>query len=338
VETSVVSAPIEAMVAPLNGYISNIYVIQGQKVLKNKPLIKIDNIDLERDLQLARVQLEEAKLNVSYYENLISNEQQRLSIYKNIGSERVISAQTLVNTSKQEVLREEKNVQRMNALYNKHYLSKSDWELELAKFAAAKEKLRNVKAQQNLENHSLHAVDKGMYFTGNKLEGTLEDLEAELKIAQKKVFLNTEKVKIYNNLNNKLLLLSPFDGIVTQIVKMVGSTTDNVKPIILLEPANVSKFIVSYLTQDEITRINTVGIVKLYTPSTGKTYHGYIAGINRTDGFIDLMKTQYRWRDFQIDRSAMIMINIHEKDKKNFDKQTYSGMPIIAYFSRRMIF
>ena len=71
-----------------------------------------------------------------------------------------------------------------------------------------------------------------------------------------------------------------------------------------------------------------------YIPSSGKTYHGNVIEINRTDGFIDLIKAQYRWRDFQIDRSATVTIEIQQDNKKEFEEKTFSGMPAIVYFTK----
>ncbi|HBI21843.1 MAG TPA: hypothetical protein DDY37_04560 [Legionella sp.] len=80
------------------------------------------------------------------------------------------------------------------------------------------------------------------------------------------------------------------------------------------------------------------GMVGIYIPSLGKTYRGKTVGINRTDGFVDEVKAQYRWRDFKVDRSAQVTIAIQQSDQKKFDKDAYPGMPVIVYFSKNMHF
>ena len=108
----------------------------------------------------------------------------------------------------------------------------------------------------------------------------------------------------------------------TQILKSEGNTTDNMKPIILIEKESEKKQIIAYLTQDEIIHIGRDN-VKIYLPALGKTFVGNIVEINRTDGFIDEINAQYRWRDFQIDRSAKIVVNIQENDSF-FNKSGYA--------------
>lgn len=337
IETAVVNAQIETMVAPVNGYIAEVLVAANDVVKKGMPMIKIENIDLERQLHLARIQAAESRLTIEYYQHLIKNEQQRLNIYRKIGRNRVISAHTTVEMSRQGVLLAQRNLNRFTALQHKNYVSKAILETKLAAYLSAKEKLKDAKAQQRLEKHSLNAVNKGMYFTGTKTEGIMRDLYAELEAAQKRTALNEDRVQIYENLISKLTLRAPFDGKVTQVLKSVGNTTDNIKPLLFIENVNSNKNIIAYLTQKEIIHIGASKKVAVYFPATGKTYPGKIIEINRTDGFIDEVKAQYRWRDFQVDRSALVTIAIQPNAQTEFSKYVFAGMPAVVYFSRKVM-
>lgn len=338
VDSAVVSSPIETITAPTHGYITQIFVSLGEKVKKGSPLFKIENMDLERELELARVTVEEAKLNVSYYKKLLNNEKQRLKVYQHISTNRLISAKALVEVSQSEMDIAQHNLERIKKLHGKHYISEVSLELEKAKYERAQEKYKNALAQYNMEKHSSSALPKGIYFTGNKTEGIERDLYAELETAEKKIQLNKARVKVYERLINKLTLTAPFDGIINQILKSPGNTLDNQKPVLFIEKLGNDKNITAYLTQDEVVRIGSSKQVQIYIPSIGKKYHGEIIKIDRTDGFIDVVKAQYRWRDFQIDRSAMITIAIQEKERKDFVKKSFSGMPVIVYFAKNFHF
>ena len=337
VETAVVTSMIETMVAPMGGYITNIYVDSGERVNKGAPLLTIENMDLEQALQMARVQVEESKLNVNYYNRLIKNEQQRLKVYKNIGLTRVKSAKTRVKASMLDVITAQHHFERYQVLKKKNYISTANLEDAQAQYRSAQEKLKNAKAHQQLENHSLRAVKKGMYFTGTKTEGIEQDLYAELNLANKKVALNEARVKVYENLIHKLTIVAPFEGIVTQLLKSPGSTTGTTQPLLFIEKRNANKLITAYLTQDEIIHIGTSKAVKIYIPSSGNVFHGRIMNIDRTNGFIDEIKAQYRWRDFQIDRSATVTIALNKDEQTRFDKRAFSGLPVTIYFSRKSI-
>ena len=131
-------------------------------------------------------------------------------------------------------------------------------------------------------------------------------------------------------------MTAPFSGKVTQILKSEGNTTDNIKPIIFIEKERSEKQIIAYLTQDEIIHIGLES-VKIYLPALGKTYVGNIVEINRTDGFIDEVHAQYRWRDFEIDRSAKVTVEVKQNDRDKFEKIAFAGMPVIVYFPKKHV-
>lgn len=337
VETAVVTSMIETMVAPMSGYITNIYVDSGARVIKGAPLLTIENMDLEQALQLAQVQVEESKLNVNYYNRLIKNEQQRLKVYKKIGVTRVKSAKTRVKSSMLDVITTQHNFERYQVLKKKNYVSIANLEDAHTQYRSAQEKLKNAEAREQLQNHALSAVKKGMYFTGTKTEGIEQDLYAELNLAKKRVALNETRVKVYENLIHKLTIVAPFTGIVTQLLKSTGSTTGTTQPLLFIEKRNANKLITAYLTQDEIIHIGTSKSVKIYIPSSGNVFHGRVMNIDRTNGFVDEIKAQYRWRDFQIDRSATVTIDVQKDEQSLFDQQAFSGLPVTIYFSRKFI-
>ncbi len=334
VETAVISTQIETMTAPINGYLTHMYASSGAYVKKGDPLFKIESINLERELRLARVQSSESKLNIDYYQQLLSNEQQRLKIYQKIGSNRVVSAQSHVNSSLQNVANTQHNLDRLIKLNQKHYISDALLEAGRTKYVSAQEQLADAKAQHSIERYSLKSVHNGMYFTGTKTEGIMHDLEAQLIAAQRKATLDDKRVSVYEHLIKKLTVVAPFHCKVTQILKSEGNTTDTFKPIIFIEKIDAEKHIIAYLTQEEIIHIGA-GKVKIYVPALGKTFGGNIVDINRTDGFVDAVNAQYRWRDFQIDRSAKVTLEVGRTDQHNFNKIAFSGMPVIVYFRKK---
>lgn len=335
IESSVVSSPIETMVAPAAGYIKEVYVTPGMQVKKGDALIKIENINLERDQQLARIQVEDSKLTIAYLQTLLANERLKLNVYKLIGTNRVASTQATVEQYASEWMAAKNNLNRMQLLLKKHFITLANWDEAVARYKSAEDKMKSATAQKNIEVSSLGAIVNGFYFTGEKLEGIVNDLTAQINAAQNRLMLNQERLNVYNNVVSKLTLLAPFDGKVTEILKSVGTTTDSVKPIILLTQTTTNKNIVAYLTQDEITHVRVNGNVNIYIPALGNTYHGKLINIDRTSGFVDEINAQYRWRDLQIDRSATALIEIDHREQNKFNRQVIAGMPAIVYFSRK---
>jgi HlyD family secretion protein len=335
VETSVVSVPIETMVAPAAGLITQVYVSQGSLVKKDDPLMKIDSLELERDLELAHLQVDDSNLNITYLQSLLINEEKKLNVYKSIGIDRVTSTRASVDAAAQEVITKKNILHSMEYLYKKRYVTTTNLDEAKTNFKRAEEKMKNAISQMNIESNSLNAVGIGMYFTGQKLEGTREDINAQIEAAKKRLDLNQERVSIYENMLKKLILLAPFDGKVTQILKSAGNTVDSVKPLLLIEQIHIEKKIVAYLTQQEIMHIGISGKVIVYIPSLGKKYLGKVIDVDRTVGFVDEINAQYRWRDLQTDRSAVVTIGIEKSYQENFNHEVLTGMPAILYFTRK---
>ena len=143
-------------------------------------------------------------------------------------------------------------LERFNILNKKNYISTENLETAQSKYISAQEELKNAQAHKQLENHSLKALKKGLYFTGNKAEGIERDLYTELNTAKKRVEINKSKISLYENLIKKLTLTAPFDAVIIRILKSNGNTTDTIKPLLLIEKNKANKTIIAYLTQDEI--------------------------------------------------------------------------------------
>ena len=336
VETALISTQTETIAAPTSGYITEFYVHLGDQVKKGTPLLRIENIELERDLNLARVNVSESKLTTEYYQKLITNEHQRLELYKKIGHSRVLSRKTLLNRAQHETLIAKHTLDRYTALYKKHYVSQALWEAMNASYLSAQEQLKNAQTKHRIEQHSLNALDQGVYFSDTKTEGIERDLYAQFEASQNRTALNKERVTVYEQLISKLTILAPFDGKITHIVKSAGNTADTIRPILFIENTQRNKLINAYLTQAEVMKIRTASRVKIYIPSSGTTYHGTITEINHTNGLLDVMKPPYQWGEHPMDSSTMVTIEVQPKDKKEFDKTTFSGMPAIVYFAKHV--
>ena len=336
VETSVVNTPIQLMVAPTAGFIKEINIEPSTLVKKNQVLVKLEDLEIEKEKKLAEIDLEDAKLYQQYLINLLATEKERLLLYKNIGLNQVTSSTANVKMSEQELTTAKNNLQRMSVLHQKHYITEKNWDEVLAQYKAAQSKLSAAVSQQNIEQHSFNMVKNGLYYTGNKIEGSEQDIKSQISLAENKISLLTNKVKIYDTLQYKLTLTAPFDGKVIRIFNTAGNTIERGKPLLLIEPLNQPKQILAYLTQNEITHIGHDSIVKIYVPFLQQKFHGKIVSMDRTNGFVDEINAQYRWRDLDLDRSAVVVISVVSSEQQKFNKLMSAGMPVIIYFKKQI--
>ncbi len=334
VTTAVVSAPIETMHAPLSGMIKTVYVTEGQPVKPGDPLLTIENFDLEQKARIAKINIAAAESNLAYYHHLLDNEQKRLTLYKKIGHNRVVSAQATADISQKKLRIAHSKLKRLTPLLKQHYISQAVWEAQEGQYKSAQQAVTQAQAIEHIEHQALRAIDQGLYFTGGKTEGRERDLLAKLHAAEEQVHFNKLRAKVYQQLIKKLTLRAPFNAKIMQILKSVGNTTNNNNPLLLLENTQIKKTLIAYLTQQEVQQLKAANKATIYIPATGTTYRGKITEINRTQGFIDEINRQFRWRDLQTDRSAKVMVALDPRDQAAFNQQTFAGMPAIVYFTK----
>ncbi len=260
----------------------------------------------------------------------------RISVYKNISNSKMISAKAMTNISSSEANLAKIKLERMRVLYKKHYISESEWEADIANYNKAQENKKNMQAKEHMEGESLESIKNGMVFTGDKVEGTLGEIKAQIQSAEQKIKLFQDRVNVYEAILTRLIIKAPFDGKVIEVLKSAGSTIDNMKPILILEQTNAKHEVIAFLTQSEILQVDVKRPVKIYIPSTGSIYNGKVESIDRTAGFIDEIKAQYRWRNLDIDRSATVKVSINKEEETRFADTIEAGVPVIAYFSKRL--
>lgn len=328
VNTAVVSAPIETMSAPSAGMLAEAFVTPGQKVKKGNPLFRVDDTDLQQNLELARIQVEETKFELAHQENLLVNEQQRLAIYQTIGTNRQESAQAKVEKLKQSTILAKKNLERFRVLRQKNYASDLNVDEATEKYNEANRGLQSAVADLGVETASLRAVDKGSYFTGNKLEGAVTDIKANVDAARHKLELNKSKLHVFENTYKKLTMQAPFDCRIIQLTKTVGNTVEKGEPILLLEPFNNDATITAYLTQEELSNVGLGEKANVFIPGLGKSYDGQVINIDSGTGAISGGKTTYQYHlQNDDDRSVRVTLAV--------DEALPHGSPAVVYFPRK---
>lgn len=334
VETAVVNAPLQILAAPVSGYIQKVNVSEGDHVYKGDILMKLENIEMERSASLARLKVEENRLNVNYLQALLAIEQKKMNLYKMIEQHKLSSLDSSYEVSKKAMEQSKSNLVRIKSLKSRHFASEADFEKAMLHYKISRSEMLKSFTDKKIEDQSFHAIEDGMYFTGEKLEGNMNDISARIEAANAQLALDQKRYEIHESLLEKENLHSPFDAEIIDVYKSSGNTTNGMEPIILLMQEGAHKTITAWLTQSEITHIRLSSMARIYLPSKNIFFHGKVARVNRNSGFLDEIKAQFRWRDLQIDRSASVVIEIEPNESGKFNSYAIPGMPAIVYFKK----
>lgn len=220
--------------------VRSIEVKEGDEVEKGQVLAILEGDEYILELQKARLNLEQAKLD--------------LKRFKNYGLSEIEAA---YNKAKQAFLIAEKSLQNTEKLYNEGAVSQNELELERLKFDEASEALE--KAGNAYESSALELKN---------YENRIALYELGVKEAEKKVEKFGPEVK------------SPIDGTVTQVNIKEGVFTNPSQPIFMVSDlsllevkVNISEYDISKVKLGQEVEITTDAL-------EGETFKGKVNAIS----------------------------------------------------------
>ena len=336
VESGVVVAPTEPLVAPVSGIFEKLIIPVDRSVKAGMPVIKLNNLDGNGNYgnSSTLIALNTARFRLNALLAQRNAEFAARGIYGKVGDSRLNSASERVTAVTQDLAMARNDVARKKSLEAQGVISKS--ELELAQQLA--EKLENdlalAKNDLRIAHVALNGLNRsGLFFSGDRIEGRGLGLSGEIEAARKSVSeLEGGLGGGGGNANDLLLIRAPFDGHVVRVLKTPGNTVDRGDNLAVLERDD-SRYIEVFLTQAESTQVRLGSLCRVFIPSLNIERQARVIQIERTRGFVDETDSRYRWRT-TVDRTAVATL-FFVKDGKNLEvKDIITGTPCSVNFSR----
>jgi hypothetical protein len=174
-------------------------------------------------------------------------------------------------------------------------------------------------------------------YNGQGVEGTLGDIQAQVRLAELEVSLFRDKKQALVNHKSRLAVKAPFDGTILELPRVNESHVRKGDTIAVIEQRN-RRHILAYLTQDEVNRIGLGDEATVFFPALQETHTARVFRIDRTSGFVREQDQRaapgYGWRG-PTDRSAKVFLALQDK-RVLADRDTYrSGLPAVVVFPQR---
>lgn len=332
VESAVVSAPVEAVQSPVAGRFEQLHVEPGSEIHNGQPLITITNSAVNEDLKLAQIEVAGAKAELQEQETLLKSQQKQLAIYRQIGESRLESALASGEAAREKLRLSDAKLKRFQALYLKKLISETVLEEAEDDYILAQEGIKVTEAELAVAKNALQAISVGRFFTGEKLEGNVPELEAAVAAAGQRLTLAEQKLAAAQARADELSIPAPFDGRVVKILKSTNNTVNRGEPLVLLERRD-NRVIDAYLTQDEVTQIGLNSPALAYIPAIQKRVKLRVLSIDRTTGFLDQVQSRFYWRGSQ-DRSANVKLRFEGLTSQQIRDSFPSGLPVVVNFQR----
>jgi len=330
VETGVVTAPIEAVVSSTDGKIRNVSVNINQIMPQGAPLITIESPVIEESLERARIKVSRNKLLLERLrqEREVSLAQMKdLQGYSNLKYEKL---ELHVDTLRKEERMAHLQDDRMLELFYQGFASKRDSDVAAAEHASIKRQVLSAVNELNEQSRALKSLDHGRYYSGNKFEIDMNNLNAEIEQVKNNITMDTQELLALYEHKEDLNLFAPTKGRLVELLKHPGSATKRGETIAIFERDEQRKLEV-FLTQQEVLAITIHQVARVYFTSIDMTVNAIVIKIDRAYNSIDSLDTRFTWHDNR-ERNARVTLNFLGLDTQDIRSKITAGLPAVVNF------
>jgi multidrug resistance efflux pump len=333
IQSAVVTAPIETVKASGDGFIMNTGYGPGDRVRAGEAIIHIADHKLERDIDMAELEIQKKKAQLLFWKRRQSDELSRIENYAAVDLKAVRQIRNDAQALVTEVRTAAAQNVRLQHLIKKGFTTHQRAESAEKWLADAQARLRN----KNLELSSRSELAKltlgRRHFTGKTFVSDLEKVEAEVTLADHKVTMSEREYDVLRKQRSRIAIRSPFNALIVDLPRFDKSAVQRGDVVAIFEREK-SRHITAYLNQDEILQVGLNDPATIYVPALDETVQARVMTIDRTHGFVDEQQSRYTWRGSK-DRSAKIILAFEDLSLEAIRHRYTPGLPVIVIFKSR---
>ncbi len=332
VDTALVRAEVEPIVAPDKGVVQTVYVAPGDRVARGEPLVALSNQDLATRIEKARVALEELRLSRDALRASLADGRASLTVYRTLSAGKLAAArEKLAAAAKREQVTRA-DLARKRSLLADGLVTRSEVEAAELAHKSAQEALGVARAELKVAQAVAGAADSGRYFSDKRQEFSLAQRQAELANMERRIRLEEEKYRFLQQQQQRLVLRAPYDGRVVKVAKSAGNLVAAGEPAVLLERAELPR-VHAYLTQQELLRVRKGSRATVYVPAID-------AHLSATVVSIDTLPAVGEQGDASLDlaardsRTGHVVLALRPEEVLRYAGDLSGGVPAIVNFPR----
>lgn len=337
IQTAVISAPVETVTAQADGQVVLTGLKPGDSVRSGEVVVNLIDNQLERDIELADIEVKSRKAQLAYLKQKQTEELDRLKGYATVEMKNVRQSKVELEGLQDQLKVVEDQYARLKILFDKGYATES-------KLDEASKQVIDLKSQ--IERRRIELLSRAdlaeqnfgkRLYTGTTIEGEAADVEGRVRLAEHEISIAEQRRDAYVKQRDRAAAVSPFDGTILEIPRIDRGSVRKGDTLAIIEQRR-DRRVTAFLNQDEILKVGLGDEALIYMPALGETVRGRVVKIDRTSGFLKEQDHRqnpgYGWRGPQ-DRSAKIEIEF-ENPAKIADAERYrSGLPCVVVFEQR---
>ncbi len=386
IDSAAVARSFKEVVSTHRGKISQLYISQGMEVTAGDPLLRVydeqiaqfiaeddarniqqrirdkrQELDrVQEKLELTRSELQKAQENLRIARSRQQREIESLEQAKQINQKQLQQAQAQVQALETQYETAQKNLERVKFLEQEGAITEQRRDNAKARLAEIEGKLQQAKQEVEIKENTLKSIEQGKFYTGERFNGDLPQLEAEIEqasetIEQKSRDINIYQRKIkqkqqeiqqlkqqYQNQNFQFpkpmltdpseenifsqVYEAPVDATVSKLKKTVNQPVQMGETLLILEPKRDQVMVDAFLTQDQATRVSVGRKAKVTVPDLDLTYQATVTKIDRSGGLRDEIRGRYQF-DGSTNRPAYVQLRLLDTTKED-QRLLTPGIPV----------
>lgn len=337
VQTAVITAPLETVEAQVDGRVEWAGPKPGDTVRSGEVILKLMDSQLEREIELADISVRERKAKLAFLKRRHADELERIRGFATVEMKNVKQAKLELESLSAEWETAKRQFERLETLAAKGFTTAAKLDEARIRVTTLEKKLD----KQRIELASrVELADQNIgrrLFTGDDLIGRVDELEAEVRLAEHEIQLTQQRHIANLNMRASRAVRAPFEGTIVSLPRVNDATVRRGDVVAVIEQRR-NREITAFLNQDEIQRVGMGDEALLYIPALGETLKGRVSRIDRTSAFIreqeQRLNPGYTWRG-PADRSAKVSIRFDDPRLISDAERYRSGLPVVVVFEKR---
>lgn len=333
VDSAVIASPIESVRSQVNGRISYGKYRPGDQVPKGALLLSVVDNDLERQIDLATIDIKDKTAQLAASERQLLEELARVDAFSKVESKNLDQLTLEIQSLDAQAKAATALHRRLDHLFKQGLTTATQVENAEKQMIAA-QKLAQAKSVELQTRQSLATYNAGSrLYNGQGFMGERAKVEAQAMLARDHVGIAERKLQALLDHRDRLAVYAPYAGMLQELPRPDGSMVRLGDVIAVVENPR-SREIWAFLRQDEVLSVGLGDEVKIYLPGLSELRQARVLRIDRTIGFVNEMNATYVWRAPR-DRSAKVILEFIDKGTRPENDSYRTGMPAVAIFSTR---
>ena len=333
IQSAVISAPIETVVAQTDGQLHWTGIKPGDDVRSGDVVVTVIDSALEREIELADIEVQSRKAQLVFLKRRHLDELEKLRGFANAEMKNVKQTKVEVEGLRRQLAVAEVQHSRLKGLAEKGYATASKVDEALKQVIALESQIENRRIE--LESR-VELADQNIgkrFYNGDNLVGAAAEIEDKVSLAEHEIKLAEMKAKAVAK--QRIEIRSPFDGTVLDLPRNDNGLVRKGDTIALIEQRR-DRNVVAYVNQDEVLKVGIGDEAVIFIPALGQSVKGRVEKIDRTSGFVAEQREHqgYQWRGSS-DRSAKITIAFADAAEVADAERYRSGLPVVVVFEQR---